>query len=462
MTDHKRSGNDTYLHQPPGSGGTWYARVTVPRTLCKQVGQTHIRRSLQTTNKAEANRRKHAVVAAIKAELANRRKAPAKPGLPAAGMTFAVAREWREAFQSLEADGDQYTLENLHLAATDKAEEIERLYGTTRAQQWHRVATRTTENLRELMGRWLDGCEFRESTNMGHRKALAEVLSFMGDQDAHPQDLTDKQALTYIDSDLMKRGLAANTIQDRLVSLGGFWKWMETRNVVPRGLNPWKGHRVSKKQHAGTRPPKRKGGFTDSELLHLLGGTAQTRKWPTFAYLPDLMVLGMFSGGRIDSLASLTADRVRAADGGYVVHIENDKTEAGTRPVGFTHPAAVAVLQRRTQGLQGAAQLFPELTPGGADKKLSASASKAFGRYRRACGVADGADFHSFRRNVAGILEEAGFSQGELARFVGHKVGTLAADVYAGPRSATWALEASRNVRFAGPVEAAALALATS
>jgi hypothetical protein len=50
-------------------------------------------------------------------------------------MTFAVAREWREAFQSLEADGDQYTLENLHLAATDKAEEIERLYGTKRAQQ---------------------------------------------------------------------------------------------------------------------------------------------------------------------------------------------------------------------------------------------------------------------------------------------------------------------------------------
>jgi integrase len=143
----------------------------------------------------------------------------------------------------------------------------------------------------------------------------------------------------------------------------------------------------------------------------------------------------------------------------FVLRIENDKTEAGTRPVGVTHPAAVAVLARRLEGRKGAALLFPELTPGGADEKLSASASKAFGRYRRACKVADGADFHSFRRNVTTILEGSGATQAEIARFVGHKVGTLAGDTYSGPRAASWALEMSRRVRYEQKAEAEALKL---
>lgn len=57
-----RSNQDQYLHKV---GGTYYARVRVPRTLEKYTGQTHIRRTLETGDRAEANRRKHAVVEKI-------------------------------------------------------------------------------------------------------------------------------------------------------------------------------------------------------------------------------------------------------------------------------------------------------------------------------------------------------------------------------------------------------------
>ncbi len=458
MPAKKASSKDTYLHQPSGGGGTWYARVTVPRTLVKYVGQTHIRRSLKTTSKTEANLRKHAVVGQIKAELEALRRKPPSADKP--GMSFADAKEFLAHLERVREAGDDEKASDIEMVALEKAEQVEQLYGHEVAQRWFRAATTTAETLRELMDRWLASRDFRESTKLGHRKALDEVLAYVGDEHAHPGDVTHAKALLYIDNDLTKRGLAANTIRDRLVSLGGFWTWMGTRNVIPRSNNPWKGHHVSKKQHTGTRPPKRKGGYTDDELVRLLAGNERVRTWDTYAYLPDLAVLGMFTGARLESIAAMTADRVEKYRGGYVLRVENDKTEAGTRPVGVTHPAAVAIVRRRMKGTSGATLLFSELHQGGADSKWSASATKAYGRYRRACEVPDGTDFHSFRRRVTSVLEGAGMSQADIARFVGHKVGTLAADTYAGPRAAEWALEASRRVRYTKAVEAAATAAA--
>lgn len=458
MTARRGKNPDQYLHRPPNSGGTWYARVRVPRTLEKLVGQFHIRRSLETTSKAAANLRKHAMVGKIKEQLAELRRGPPPTGQP--GLSFADAKAIRLELQRLRAAGDDDTASTHELVAAEAAERLEALYGHDKARRWYRAATRTTETLSELMGKWLKDRDYRESTKMGHRKALAEVLAFVNDPDAQPEDITPARALAYIDTDLTERGLAASTIRDRLVSLGGFWSWMATRQVVPREGNPWVGHRVSKKRHAGTRPPKRKGGYTDAELLLLLGGTARARRWPTYAYLPDLIVLGMYTGARIESLCALTAERVVKLKGGYVLRIENDKTEAGTRPVGVTSPAAVAVLARRTKGLEGAAPLFPELKPGGADGKWSSSAVKAYVRYRRECKVPDGTDNHSFRRRVTTVLEAASVTQTAIARFVGHKVGTLAADGYAGQRLDEWARDLSRKVRYSPRVEAAALQVA--
>lgn len=458
MTSRKTTDNkDTYLHQPKGPGTTFYARVIVPRTLRRFVGQTHIRRTLKTTSKAEANLRKHAVVGQIKTELAALRAKGSGEASPA--MTFAEAKEFFVELEQLRVtDGEQAA--NIEMVAVDRAEQIERLYGPAVAQRWYRTATSNAETLTDLMDRWLSSRDFKESTNMGHRKAISEVLEFISNQHAYPSDITPAVALQYIDNDLTQRGLASSTIRDRLVSLGGFWEWMGTRHVVAKSQNPWKGHRISKKKHQGTRPPKRQGGFTDDELVRLLKGNDRARKWETFSYLPDLAVLGMFTGARLESIAALTRDRVQEHPGGFVLRIENDKTEAGTRPVGVTAEAAVAVVKRRFEAAAEGGMLFSELTQGGADDKWSAAASKAFGRYRRACDVPDGTDFHSYRRRVTNVLEDAGLTQAEIARFVGHKVGTLAADSYAGPRAAAWALEVSKKVRYTSEVEEAALAAA--
>ena len=117
----------------------------------------------------------------------------------------------------------------------------------------------------------------------------------------------------------------------------------------------------------------------------------------------------------------------------------------------------MAVLKRRVEAASPA--LFPELTAGGLDDKLSASGSRAFGRYRRECEVPDGTDFHSFRRNAITALEGAGVGQVAIARFVGHLVGTMAGDVYSAGGSRNNALETAKRLCHGEEVSIAAIAL---
>lgn len=258
----QRRGNpDQYLQKV---GNTYYARVKVPRTLQRTVKQTHLRRSLKTSSRAEANLRKHSVVSEIKAELAALRANPPVEGVP---FTLAEARAFRAQLEQVRMHGNDDEAETLEIAASDLAERMERLHGTERASRWYRVATASGENLKELHERWLSVSDYKESTKAGHRKALQEVLTFMRNDESRPEDVTQKVAVTYIDQDLMERGLAHSTIRDRLVSLGGFWKWLASRGAVRGGVNPWAGHKISKKKNPGTRPPKR--GYTEAEVVRL-------------------------------------------------------------------------------------------------------------------------------------------------------------------------------------------------
>lgn len=449
----KRGNPDQYLQKV---GGTYYARVRVPRTLEKYVGQTHIRKSLGTGERAEANRRKHAVVGQMKDELDRLRHAPKKPDTP--GISFADAKQWRESLAAAENDDNEELHEITQSLVIERAEGLEQLYGTAHAKRWYKAATATTDTLQELMDKWMAVSDYKASTQAGHRKALAEVLAYLNNDHGLPSDVTRKLAVAYIDHDLTQRGLAHNTIRDRLVSLGGFWSWMASRDAVPSDVNPWTGHKVSKESNKGTRPPKR--AYSEDELIKLLEGDEKAKRWPTYSYLPDLLILGLFTGAREDELCSLTAEVLEFGPDHCVMHIKDSKTKAGVRFVAVTHPAPLAVLKRRAKGIKGVSQLFPELTHGGLDKKLSSSAVKAYGRYRRACGVPDGTDFHSFRRNVITELEAAGVGQVPIARFVGHKVGTLAGDTYSAGGAKQNALETAKKVRYSAAIESAAEELA--
>jgi integrase len=193
--------------------------------------------------------------------------------------------------------------------------------------------------------------------------------------------------------------------------------------------------RLSKVKAAApsSRPARRT--YTDDELLALFKGPpekASGRKRGKDRLVLDLLVLGMATGARIDELCSLRVgdvERDKRAKVAYL-QIRHGKTAAARREVPVVNSAALAVIDRRVAGKTGDAFLFDEATPGGPDNKRSWHASKAFGRWRRACGVPDGPDFHSLRRGVATILDRKGVEPVRAFRFFGHDVPTLMHKTY--------------------------------
>lgn len=449
----KPSNPDQYLQR---IGGTYYARVRVPRTLETYVGQTHLRKSLGTGDRSTANRLKHAVVGRIKTELAQLRLNPTeKAGL---GISTTSALQWKSSLKAAELAGDELQASIITDLIHDKSEQHQRLYGPAKAAQWHRTATTTSDTLSDLHSQWLASRDFKASTKAKHIKTLNAMLAFLKNDHAVPADMTLPVALSYLDSDLTQRGLAHATISDRLVSLGGFWQWLSSRGLVQRGFNPWTGHRVSKDKNMGRSPVKRT--YTEPELQRLLAGNATVKDWPTYSYLPDLIVLGLFTGARINELCSLKAADIKHEEDYYVINITDAKTKAGIRYIAITHSAPSAIIKRRLKALKKTASIFPELTAGGIDNKLCSSAVKAYSRYRRACDVPDGTDFHSYRRNAITTLEAAGVGQVAIARFVGHKIGTMAGDTYSAGGTIANAVATSRKLRYGDVIEAAAISLA--
>ena len=65
--------------------------------------------------------------------------------------------------------------------------------------------------------------------------------------------------------------------------------------------------------------------------------------------------------------------------------------------------------------------MFPELKPGGKDRKLGYNFSKQFSAYREAIGVRRrGLDYHSFRHGVTTKLYQANVSEAWIDLLTGH------------------------------------------
>jgi integrase len=438
-------------------GEKWYVSVRVPRSLEKALGTDHIRRTLHTGDLAEANRLKLAEVVRIKAELDALRRKQAQGEPIKRGLTLADASAIRADLQRARKEGDEHTEEVLLSHASERAHDIAALHGESSAHRWVRRATRTEATLDTLCERWLKGSDYKGVTQDAHREALRGLLAFLGDDEATPLDVSRVLASDYIDADLAMKGLAQKTMRRKINSLSAFWDWLEVKGLAPPQGNPWRGHKISAKAHKGTRPKRRN--YEDAELVALMNGAPAKGKRvsKTRPIARDLAILGLFSGARIDELCTLRAPHVTRQGGGYVVRVEQSKTQAGERPIAFVHAAPCAILARRLKVAGNGGALFPELKPGGIDDKLSHEASKAFGRYRRACGVPDGPDFHSFRRQVATVLERAGVPTREIDRFIGHKIGRLSMDTYSAGSDAKQALATARKIRYTREIEAAAL-----
>lgn len=454
--------------------GSYYLKLPIPPELQHHFPsktsrpRTHIVQPLGTGRRSDADKLKRPLLAYYWSEFQRLEGGTIAAPAPAIEAAYLRARQIRAAVQEVherpasEAKDDAaFALEDM---AESLAEDVGRAVGPDAADDVYTLATITGLTLLEAVKEWNHGASIKASTKAKRALAVRELLEFLRRKDCAPAYVTDDRAAAFV-AWLNSRELGYSTKQDRVSMLHVLWQYLSRRRLVPKKSSPWTEHEITGRGLDSLN----KRGWTDAELQKLFGAPddSPARAHYRRPLFRELYTLGLTTGARLDSLVSLTPERIKAMEGaekGYWLSIVNDKTAAGTRTIPVVHPAAVAVLSRRLKLQKDrTASIFPECRPGGFDNNQSHHVSKALGRDRDRLGFGAETDFHSTRRCLSTVLENAGVELIYCQRYIGHAVsgGGLMTGTYSDGASKDNLMKVARAVRYSAAVEEALFGVAS-
>ncbi|MFO1240721.1 MAG: tyrosine-type recombinase/integrase [Sphingomonadaceae bacterium] len=202
-------------------------------------------------------------------------------------------------------------------------------------------------------------------------------------------------------------GLSAATMNRHRSALGQLWAYAKRRGYCS-GDDPFEG------DHQRLEPSSIRGyqAWTADELKKLFDPPPKRRD------LQEVMLVALYSGMRLNEIASLTWDNLRREHDVNYFQIEDAKTPAGNRVVPV-HSALSWLVDRKNDDSEG--RIWPTFKLEGPGLKPGGDVGKLFTTLKQARGFADRRKaFHSFRKNVVGQLEEKGVPENEVAMLVGH------------------------------------------
>jgi integrase len=220
--------------------------------------------------------------------------------------------------------------------------------------------------------------------------------------------------------------IAVKTVNDTLTTVSQLFGWALDQGYV--SANPVKGLLLPDLR----RDDEQRNAFDPAQLTQIF--LCEEFRAPPAGRQPNqfwLPILGLFTGARIEELASLKLDDVKDVGGVTVIDINTDagkkrlKTKNALRQIAL-HPTVLElgfldyVKQRRQQG-HGV--LFPELLPRRGGRKGIAP-SRWFARYLDRRGIT-GKEyvFHSFRHCLIDALKQADVPETLVKEIAGHQSG---------------------------------------
>lgn len=207
-------------------------------------------------------------------------------------------------------------------------------------------------------------------------------------------------------------GLSDATVNRHMATLSSFWKWGQERDHC-EGNNPFTGFHKKLKQGRNVQGYL---AWDNDELQRLFDPP------PKRSDLTEIMLVAMYTGMRLDEIASLTFGQLKTSSGVAFIQVEDAKTPAGTRKVPLH--SKLGWLAARQEKAEAGARVWPGFNAEGPGKKPGADAGKEFSRLKLARGFTERTKvFHSFRKNVVGQLEALSVPQSEVAQLVGHEKG---------------------------------------
>jgi integrase len=403
-------------------GNTWFATLHVPKDVRETIGRSKLIRTLKTADRKLAQERAMAVVAEWKALIRNAR---GSTGMATGGVVDSFTREalvWRDGVVSSREQ------EAMELLVTDRAEELERSKGYPAAKAFADIALGVSTPIEPLVEPWAASIAgLAEKTRALYIPVVRKMAARFKTLEA-----VDRKAVRAWILEL-QGALSGATIQRNLGACQNMWEWCQARDLVDIDFTPFKGHKVKVKKQSYVP-------FTPAEVVTLWKMALERDNQP----LADLIQLGAYTGGRIEELCQTRVEHVTTRRS---ILIPGTKTEAAIREVPIH--SGIKKLVSRLVKESNDGYLIPS-TANNSRGNRGDPLGKAFGRLKDELGYKGDRThvFHSTRKTLTTLLENAGVPENVAADIVGHQKNTMTYGLYSGGNSLEVKREALEKARY--------------
>jgi integrase len=394
----------------------WTCRLDIPVKLRPAFGgKRTLLKSLGTTDKRAAKDRAALVVAGWRRQF----KLAAAGRLPlSAAPLQEEAQAWREWY-SRARDGDED--DDTAIILTDRAEQIERRYGTAAAQEFVRVVDGRAVMIEDVANRWLAKRGYPPRSEHQHRLHLAMLIK----RHREVGEVTRRTASSFVE-EVLSPGRNAHTVHTILSTFIQLWRYAIREEIV-QGPNPWIEQGVSRRAAAvqGNGGVRRRG-FSEDEARRFIE-LLRSRQGTMDAVDLEVVQLLCVSGLRLEEAVGLAVADVEERDGVTWAYVRAGKTAAAVRRVPVVDPTVRAMLARRCSSAQpggashgaamrspddGRAMVFSELKPNRFGDRAPNVSARLNKRLRRDLGITDKSlsPAHSWRHRCRTVQEAAGIT----------------------------------------------------
>jgi integrase len=400
----------------------WYAILEIPKSLRSHLGRVRFLASLQTDSRTVAERRVLPVITAWKKEIAKARNEPVGDD----------AAFWRQALRNAKTDEQrQVILDHIETAMWEiGAINVENIgdppSGDPEARLFFSRATGSIVDFTEHLEEWLSTSQATAKTQDMQSSSVKRFAGMF----KNVQDVTRPEVRRWINKLINEDGLTPKTVQRILSGLRGYWRYLQSIGVAGEDDEPFSKLDVAR-QAKYSSPKATRQPFEPSDVLKLLDAAVSGNDQG----LADLIRLGMWTGCRIEELCALKTDQIKA---GYF-SVNDAKTRAGWRDVPI-HRELADIIERLVKSSEDGFVLSGLTKNKYGDR--SNAVGKRFGRLKKELGFDTQYVFHSIRKTVVTILENAGVQENIVADIVGHEKTTMTYGLYSGGLSIAMKQEA--------------------
>lgn len=415
----------------------YWVRVWVPESLRGILAKSELWQNLYTTDLAEANRKKHRVVAELMEVIGQAKR-------DQEGTLDKVSREEKLKQYALEytresdaaKNNDDEDVEDFFDEAIEA--KIYELFGDKDGEgilnydhpesdaseknpsavraliDSYKIHTHDYEPISSISKLFLseESESLKPSSFRRKKKHIEQFIKWSGDRDI--SKITKKIAGEYVTSIISNKNPAYDTLRNIVGDISSLFSWAEGRGYLDR--NPFYKLKLPK---ADKGSQKRRQWANEEILMFLSSSKIGINEFTA-------TVVGMYSGMRLDEICNI--QKAHISDNCF--RILEGKTKAAKRKIPI-HPVIEPLVGRFLDSSKDD-YLIKGIKSGGYDKKRSWNFQKKLGRLRKKIGIPEGVFFHTLRNTFATRMENLGIPVNHISQLMGHEDSTMALTVYSG------------------------------